>query len=134
MLVWLELILFTLSSNDGPAKYTIFYFLFCSVEIGLVYFFIVKFSDLLVQFGVIELLFLLAIAFTYFVTKLGIKWLRKQNEKRRETYIYLMLILGVILSGFLLKLALPLVKSLTEKISPCKIEVISDTSRTKIRQ
>lgn len=110
MLVWLELILLTLSSSDGSFRYIIFYFLFCSVEIGLTYYFIIKFSDLLIQIGIVGIL-LVVIALAYILLKFFTKRLERSNEKQKEIYIYIALIFSVVLSSFLIKWILYLVNS-----------------------
>ena len=111
MLVWLELILLTLSSSDGSFRYKIFYFLFCSVEIGLTYYFIIKFSDLLIQIGIIGILLLVVITLAYILLFFFTKQLERSNKKQKEIYIYIALIFSVVLSSFLIKCILYLVNS-----------------------
>lgn len=111
MLVWLELILFTLSSSDGSFRYKLFYFLFCSVEIGLTYYFIIEFSDLLIQTGIIGILLLAVTFLAYILLRFCIKRLERSHKKQREIYIYIALICSVVLSGFLIKWILYLVNS-----------------------
>jgi hypothetical protein len=53
LLCWLEIILFTIRSDNGSIKYDIFYFLSCSIQLGLIWYFIIKFAPLIVLVGLL---------------------------------------------------------------------------------
>jgi hypothetical protein len=120
--VWLELILFTLSSNDGAKKYELFFFLLCSVEMGLIWYFVVKFAGLLILLAFFGIFFLLVFAWTQLLTRIFIKPLERTKENKRKNLIFLMIIVAILLSGIILKLTAPLLRPLIEKMVPEKVQ------------
>lgn len=118
ILVWLELILLTVSSNDGSIKYQLFYFLLCSVEIGLVWYFIHKFSSLIFLLTFLGFLFLFVFLFTRVLSWTFLRWLIKLSEKKRDNILYIIILVSTILSGLCIKLILPALKPIIAKVLP----------------
>lgn len=136
ILVWLELILFTLTSNDGTKKYELFFFLLCSVEIGLVWYFVVKFAGLLIMLGVYGIFLLLVYLLTIALVKILIRPLAKAKEKRRKNSIFLLMLVAMLLSGLIMKISMPLLKTVIDKISPNEVQPsnkVPDKSKVSYR-
>lgn len=133
--VWLELILFTLASDDGTRKYELFFFLLCSVEIGLVWYFVVKFGGLLILLAFFGIFFLIVFLLTNVLTKIFLRPLSKTKDKKRKNLIFVLILVSILLSGLILKLSDPLLGPILKKIIPEKVQTQTDsTNKTKITQ
>lgn len=124
ILVWIELVLFTVKSNDGSAKYYLFYILISTIGVGLIWFFVKKFAGLIALLIFIGIFFLFIFLFTKIITWTFIKFLAKRKEKNRDNYIYGIIMVSIILAGLTIKLSSPLIKPAINKIIP-------ETSRAK---
>ncbi len=106
MFVWLELIIFALHSSDRGNKYHLFYFLLCIVEIGLVYYFIILFKDLLIDIGItggfLGIIFGVAMLFIWMLAK----YLARLKEKNREKSIFLVILISMIITTATFKIIL----------------------------
>jgi hypothetical protein len=115
--VWYELILFALHSNDGSRKYEIYYVLLCSIEIGLLWYFICAFAPLLAFFLLFGIFFLLTYIFTILLTKLLAKTIIKLKLVKVERVSFVIILTSVILSGLVIKISTPLTKPILSKIA-----------------
>jgi hypothetical protein len=120
--VWLELILFTLSSNDGTWKYELFFFLLCSVEIGLGWYFVVKFAGLLILSVYFGIFILLVFLLTKVLTKIFLPTLSKLKDKKQKNSIFVLILIAIVLSGLILKLTTPALRPIIQMILPEKAQ------------
>ena len=122
ILVWLELILFTLNSNDGTWRYELFFFLLCSVEIGLVWYFVGEFAGLLILLVFFGIFFLLVFLLTKVLTKIFLPTLSKLKDKKQESSIFVLILIAIVLSGLILKLTTPSLRPIIQMIVPEKVQ------------
>lgn len=121
MFVWLELILFTLSSNDGSKKYEFFLFLLCTIEFGLAYYFIVKFSGLLILLALFGIFFIFFFLFMRLLTWLSLTRFVNTKKFKRKSYLFILMITSILLSGVTMKILFPLVQPVLEKLVPSNV-------------
>ena len=117
LLVWLEIIKFALKSNDNSYSYNIFYFLACSIELGLVIYFVSIFSPLLFLVGIFAIWFLLTYLFSISLVKVLAKWLSKRSKRFQNNFLLLIFTIGLIVSMFVLKIISPILKPWADKIT-----------------
>ncbi len=116
LFVWLEIIKFALKSSDNSYNYDIFYFLACSIELGLIIYFVSIFSPLLFLVGIFAIWFLFTYLIAMAIVKILASWLSKRGEKARKNFLLLIFTIALIASMLVLKLISPMVTPLVEKI------------------
>ncbi len=126
--IWLELILFTFTSNDGTWRYELFFILLCSVEIGLVWYFIVKFAGLLILLVYFGIFFLLVSLLTKVLTKIFLPTLSKLKDKKEKNSIFFFILIAIVLSGLILKLSIPPLRPIIQMIVPEKVQTKNDNN------
>lgn len=123
--VWLELIMFAFKSNDGSRKYEIFIFLLAMVELGLIEYFIQKFTGLII----LAFFFLLLLGIMFLVIwplpRLFKRLLKKAGPKWRENWAYLMVLFAMGVAVLILKFSSPLIKPVINWISKDSAQVKS---------
>lgn len=127
LLVWYELIRFTLKSSNYSWKYNVFLFLAFSIEIGLIWFFVSAFGTLVYSL----LVFGIFILVTYLLGILIIKVFRKPLSRLKKSIslnlTYLIIIISFIASGFFLKMVAPALRQVAEIVNTKFIDNLSDT-------
>lgn len=118
LLVWFELISFAFNSNDGSKKYELFYFLSCSIQIGLIWFFISEFKLFLSMIGVYGLLMAYVFLIILFFVWVFKKILRRLSDKKFKYVWFILVISSILLAGLLMELSTPIIKSVLEKVIP----------------
>ncbi len=125
LLVWFELILFAIDSNNGSKKYELFYFLACSIELGFLWYFVLIFKTLLSLLAFYGLFILLLYGIFKILLLILTKWLINYKSKTRRNLLALMLIISSIISGlillFLLNLFEPWLKEVFKTIKDLPI-------------
>lgn len=111
-----------MDSNDGTWKYEMFYYFACSIEIGLVWYFISIFASLLflvVYYGILLLLSFLLVKMSVLLLK---KKLFKMKENIRRLVVFFLFFISIIITGSLLKLTKPLITPLINNTNKAKSE------------
>jgi hypothetical protein len=129
LLVWLEIIKFGLKSGDNSVDYTLFYFLACSIEIGLIIYFVSIFSSLVVLVGALAIIFLLTFLFVNIITRIFTMLVKKSskliklfggNRKAFENLAYVFIIIAFIASILVFKAILHFANPWIENIQIIK--------------
>lgn len=116
LLTWFELILFALRSSNESIKYEIFYFLACTVQLGLVWYFVTAFSGLVL----LVVIFMVWMGLTFLVgqglVRLFASLMVTRSQQIRKLFVLLIFITSLIISGLLIRICLPLLKPLIDEI------------------
>ena len=107
LFVWFELILFALDSSNGSKKYEIFYFCCCTIELGLVVYFSVAFSPLLVMLGIFVLFLVLAYLIMHLLIWLYPKKILILFKKKRKVLTLITVFISFIIAVIIIKLLAP---------------------------
>lgn len=109
LLIWFEIILFTLDNSDNSFRYQTFYFLSAIVELGLIWYFVVKFYFILIAVGFVGAFFGLAYILILLLIWLLPKWILRliKNEKiNKKTVTSIVVLLAIVISMVITKICL----------------------------
>ena len=109
LLIWFEIILFTLDSSDNSFRYEIFYFLSALVELGLIWYFVVNFYYILIAVGIVGAIFGLAYILIPLFIWLLPKWILRliKNERiNKKAVTSIVVLMAILISMVVLKICL----------------------------
>jgi hypothetical protein len=125
ILVWIEIILSIFEATDDTWRYTLLYFLFCSVGVGLVWLFIELFRVYVAAGLFFALIFLIIAAINVPAIWIGRKLTAKMKEKRRRNILTIVLLISILLTGVFFSLTGKYVRPV---ITPIFEKVVGDTT------
>lgn len=117
LVVWFELIVFAIESNNGSIKYEIFYFCACIIELGLIIYFVAAFPELLILVGIMAVFFLYIYGIMRIILATYPKRYLTSHARDRKAFIFIIIIISIILATFpmwlTIKISAPLLKDIS---------------------
>lgn len=103
LVVWFEIIISAVDSSNGNWRYELFYFLSCSIFIGLTWYFMSIFSPLLITLLIygsfLLLIYLIARTFVFFLPKL----IKKTSPKVSQYVHFFSIFCAIIIAALIWK-------------------------------
>ena len=127
LFIWYELILFAINSNNGTFKYELFYILTTTIQIGLIWFFVISFKLLLLYLLIPTIYFILIFIVSFILYYIS----KRLLKKRKKITSFIIVFLSIFISAGLLITTMNYIKPYIEKsefIKELKKEKSNDKS------
>ena len=127
LIVWFELILFAIESNNGSKKYELFYVLICAIELGLIIYFFIEFRELVSVFISIIILLSLTWIFIKFYSGVFKKRILKLKEKNIKIFSHLITFIAFLTSLIIMIFIMLFIRKI---LGPLFEDILSEFSKT----